>query len=41
MVLEVEVKDVNDNSPVFEKAYTAAVREDVPSNQYIIQVRLY
>jgi len=38
MVLVVNVGDTNDNSPRFERAYVASVREDAPSNQYVIQV---
>lgn len=39
MVLTVNVKDENDEKPTFERRYTASVREDAPSNQYVIQVK--
>lgn len=39
MVLDVIVEDENDNSPVFERSYFEKVREDAPSNQWIVQVR--
>ena len=40
MVLDVIVKDENDNKPKFERSYTASVAENAPSNQYIIQVSI-
>lgn len=39
MVLDVIVKDENDNKPKFERSYTASVAENAPTNQYIIQVK--
>ena len=38
-ILNVVVNDVDDNKPKFDKDhYVAQVREDAPSNQYMLQV---
>lgn len=37
-ILIVNIKDKNDNIPIFQRKYTSSVREDTPPNQYVIQV---